>query len=390
MKELQNDPGRICFQSYIPLENFDLVEEIWTNLLKKSPHSYFTSWGWISTWIKSLPDRNSVAFVVGYRENEPVLAFFLGKKKRSKYGLVPTCTMTLNATGDLIYDRLHIEYNSVLSEQPMVMELMSYLSQLDWDELILPGASRKFVSDLGLTDGADNIGNFYVIFDEVDKSYFVDLEKVRSSGMDFLKLLSANRRSQIRRSVKQYQLDGEIEILEASDIEQALVMFDDMVALHQQEWNKRGKPGAFSNDYLSQFHRQLIRNRFAYGEIQLLKIKNDKIVLGYLYCFVYHGDVLFYQSGFRYAEENVYRPGVVSHYHAVIHNAAKGLKTYDFLAGGAGYKSSLSTDAISMYWIRILKSRNRFVLEKSVIGLKNYIKSMPLFEKYLRRFVTPL
>jgi CelD/BcsL family acetyltransferase involved in cellulose biosynthesis len=146
--------------------------------------------------------------------------------------------------------------------------------------------------------------------------------------------------------------------------------------LHQIEWKKRGEPGAFSNEYFYLFHRELIRTRFDRNEIQLLRIRSGTITIGILYSFVYQGDVLFYQSGFRYSTENVHRPGLVSHYLAVLHNARKGMKTYDFLAGDSAYKSSLSTDSTTMCWLRFVRNRRRLCLEKNLLVFKRQLKSL--------------
>jgi CelD/BcsL family acetyltransferase involved in cellulose biosynthesis len=240
------------------------------------------------------------------------------------------------------------------------------------------------VNGFGLKDNA-SLGTFHIITDEISNSYYVDLEKIRAVNLDFLSLLSSNKRSQVRRSIKQYEINGELEIHESSSTEQALAMFEELVVLHQDEWNKRGKPGAFSNKFLYRFHLDLIRERFKDGEIQLLEIRNHTTTVGILYCFVYHGEVLFYQSGFNYSPGNVYRPGLVSHYYAIVHNAKKGMGTYDFLAGESAYKSSLSTDSVPMYWIRLLKNPRRLSLEKNILNLKEHIRSVPWINNGLKR-----
>lgn len=383
----QDRGHQLQFQTYNPFEKFDRVEEIWKTMLGKSRHSYFTSWGWISTWIKSLPAESGVRLIVGNQDDTPMLAFFVGDRRHRKYGFLPSRTFSLNATGDPYYDILYIEYNSILSDAasgPFVQELSNYLESQDWDEFILPGMSPEFLQRIGMLDD-NGSGRFHVLSDEISNSYYVNLEKIRAAGMDFMKLLSSNKRSQIRRSIKQYELDGKVEIKEAQNLDEALAMFDELVAMHQKEWNRRGQPGVFSNQYMLQFHRELIRSRFEHHEIQFLKIGAGEKAIGYLYCFMYHGDVLFYQSGFSYSTENVYRPGLVSHYYAILHNAAKGMKTYDFLAGESDYKKSLSTDSISMYWMRWIKSRRRLSIEKGILALKDRVKSMPGLANQLKR-----
>jgi CelD/BcsL family acetyltransferase involved in cellulose biosynthesis len=254
--------------------------------------------------------------------------------------------------------------------------IINYLDMAGWDEIRLPGISAEFAHDLKLFNSNDSIAGVSVLVDESMPSFFVDLQKVRDAGTDFLKLLSANKRSQIRRSIKQYELDGEIRLHEAQTSEEALAMLDQLAVLHQLEWTSLGKPGAFANQYLYQFHRDLIRSRFDEKEMQLLHIHNEKMTIGYLYCFVYENRVLFYQCGFNYLADNNYRPGLVSHYFAVLHNAVAGRSIYDFLGGDSAYKSSLSTDSTSIYWVRLIRNKNRLMLEKLVVALKHRMRAL--------------
>jgi hypothetical protein len=367
----------LVFKSYNPFANLDFVRDIWLGLLPNSPHSYFTSWGWISTWLNSLPQGYAVEFISAFLNERPVIAFFVCRRTSRRYGFLRSRTVSLNSTGDRYYDELYIEYNSILYDPAAASRLnhiINYLDMTGWDEIRLPGISAEFASDLKLLNSTGVAAGAGVLFDESMHSFFVDLQKVRDAGMDFLKLLSANKRSQIRRSIKQYELDGRIMLHEAQTREEALAMLDQLAVLHQLEWTSLGKSGAFSNQYLYHFHRDLIGRRFDEKEIQLLHIYNEKMTIGYLYCFVYEGRVLFYQCGFNYLADNNYRPGLVSHYFAVLHNAAGGKSVYDFLGGDSAYKSSLSTDSTSIYWVRLIRNGNRLILERLVVALKKKVR----------------
>src|SRR6185436_1937364 len=238
-----------------------------------------------------------------------------------------------------------------------------------WDEFNLPGIGDDFFSLL-MASGQLTAPRFHALLEETTNSFYVELQKIRDVEMDFLRLLSSNKRSQLRRSIKEYERDGKIQIEEAETLEQALFMFEGLVAFHQEEWNKRGKPGVFSNKYVYQFHIDLIRSRFDLKEIQLLQIRNEKMTIGFLYCFVYQDEVLFYQCGFCYTDGNVFRPGLISHYYAILHNAGKNMKTYDFLAGAEVYKSSLSTNSNPVHWLRWMKSGIRLALTKRLRDLR--------------------
>ncbi|NJN79558.1 MAG: GNAT family N-acetyltransferase [Anaerolineales bacterium] len=312
--------------------DLDTIKEIWIHLLNRSAYQYFMSWSWVSTWINTLPSDSKIQLHVAYQQDRPLVAFFLGQRNIRKYGILPSRLLSLNSTGDSYYDVLYIEYNSVLYDSSTNLDIdniLNYIFNLDWDELMFPGMSEKFVTDFNLLDKARKL-KYNLLVEHVDSSFFVNLQKIRDAEMGFLKTLSSNRRSQLRRSLKQYEMNGLIHIHEAASTDEALVMLDELVRLHQHEWKQRGWPGLFSNQYFYQFHKNLIHAGYEKGEIQLLHFYTDQIEIGYVYCFIHHKTVLFYQSGFQYQLENNFRPGLVSHYLAVLYNANKNMDLYDF------------------------------------------------------------
>lgn len=376
MSILKDNDGFVRYQSFNALTERDLVQRIWQSLLEKTSHSYFNSWGWTSVWLKSLPANRDVKLFAAFLGDEPVAAFFIVLARGLRYGFLPSRTLALNATGNSYFDQIFIEYNRVLVHpdfKPNWAELWNAAG--NWDEFLLPGLASDFTQAAELQTGA--VGDFHVITDKVENSYWVDLQKIRAANMDYLSLLSSNRRSQIRRSLREYDQDGGLTIREAGDLSEALAMYTGLIELHQNEWKKRGKLGAFANDYFRAFHERLIRERIGSGEIQLLQINAGDKPLGFLYCFLYQGKVFFYQSGFTYGEGNAQRPGLVSHYLAILHNASKGFDTYDFLAGEAQYKSSLSTHSAPMLWARLIRGDARLQFEKSLLAIRQKVKSMP-------------
>ncbi|MBI3176009.1 MAG: GNAT family N-acetyltransferase [Chloroflexi bacterium] len=363
------------------------IERIWCGLQAQCPHDYFLSWGWISTWLESLPKDVDVRLIVGLVQDQPVLAFFVGSARRRKYGLLPTHSLALNTTGNRYFDLLYIEYNSVLALPSLkfsLADLLHWLGNKRWHEFSLPGLSSEFVQQMGLL-GSESPTSVGVLLEEESSAYFVDLAKVREAKMDYLGLLSSNKRSQIRRSIKEYEKEGEVHIQAAESVAEALEMLSALAELHQEEWQKRGKPGVFSNPYLMDFHRKLIVSRFEAGEIQILRVFTPQATIGYLYNFVYGDKVLFYQSGLKYRPGNLYRPGLVSHYFSIMQNARTDMRVYDFMAGEAGYKSSLATDSVPMYWVRLVNGRLRFSMERTVLSLKERLKEMPSVADRLKR-----
>lgn len=349
------------FEFYNPFREFAAVEKYWCELQARCSHHYFLSWGWISTWIKNLPESTDIRLVVGFMDDDPALAFFVGVSSKGRR------ILSLNATGFEKFDQLYLEYNHVLitpHHRFGLEELLQAVSTLSWDEFNMPGVDAEFARQTEILNPISDQEFVRAILLEKSSAPYVDLDKVRSHELDYLRLLSQNKRSQIRRSIKEYEKTGEINVAEAADKAQAHQYFEELVMLHQQEWHRRNKAGAFSNAFLLRFHTDLIDSRFDLGEIQIMKIFNPQMTIGILYNFVYRGKIYFYQSGFNYLPGNVYRPGLVSHYRAVIRNAERGFSTYEFMAGDADYKFSLSTDSRQMYWVKLLHSPFYYALDK--------------------------
>ncbi len=345
-----------------PFENIDKTQSIWLDLQGRSEHSFFTSWGWIGTWLSSLPRDLSVKLVVGYIEDMPVSCGVVVERSSIQNWLFYKNRAYLNATGDRELDALMIEYNGFLWDdrvaETSAMLTCPELKQVE--EFHLPGV-------FGTNDPPTYFDNsFFVRIDTTEPSHFVDLDDVRSRGEPYLGHLSANRRRQIRRSIRQLEELGTIRITEAASVAEALRMLEGLAEYHQTEWVARGEHGAFSSEFFFDFHRQLINRRFGEGEIQLLEICAGETVIGYLYSFVYKRQVLFYQSGFNYEDARELRPGVVSHYFAIEHNLKKGVGKYNFLAGDAQYKRSFATGHDTLHWIvasrKNMKSRFERVL----------------------------
>lgn len=357
----------IEYKTLDAISDLDEAERLWKQMLVPGGASFFLSWEWLSTWLETLPQEESVDLVVGYIGQEPVLAYFLGSRKISRKGVFRYRLSSLNSTGDEYLDELTIEYNGVLAAPKFRTNTLRELCVSDvgsWDELYLPGLTGNLCTEANILQ-EDGELDCVVEIENKSNSYYVELEKVRNVEMDYASLLSSNRRRQIRRSIREYSETGEIHIRVAESAEEALQMLDALAELHQREWAKRGKEGSFANQYFYDFHKSMVSKFFDRDVIQLIHVFSDKETLGYLYNFIHENNVLFYQCGFNYTESNHARPGLVSHYYAVLMNARLGYGTYDFLAGDAQYKKSLATDSRQMMWVTLRKNSFRSWVEKN-------------------------
>ena len=357
------EPKDINTELINPFDEPDRVASIWLNLQARANHSYFTSWAWLENWLHCLPHDLDVRLFVQYQNDSPVCCFFISTRSGFEHRIFYKTRAYLNVTGDPEYDCLTIEYNGPMTVGTVGMRSAAFCDQKlqHIEEFRLPALGES-VNFRELYD------NSFRVRTRSEPSYFVDLSLLRHGSDDYFQSISSSSRRLIRRSIKQYESHGPLALTEATCTDDALLMLQKLKFLHQKEWTKRGHPGVFESKFFRRFHERLIKKRFRFGEIQLIEITNASAPVGYLYNFLYDQRVLFYQSGFEYRSGNNYRPGVVSHFLAMSHNAGRNFAKYDFLGGESQYKRSLATGQETLTWAVVSRRT-----------IKSYLESVALY-----------
>lgn len=338
------------------------TETIWRELERAAHPQYFLTWGWVANWLAMLPPDDLPVLAVIRDASAIIGAFFLSRRKLLRHHVVPSRAAFVNATGVPRYDELCIEHNGILGHGCTLAKLVELLPD-DWDELFLPGIDRAALGELDVPPG------YQVRIEHEVPSPFVDLARTRAVG-DYLRLLSANTRSQIRRARRRV---GACELEVAGSLGDALAIYDELVALHGASWRARGEPGAFADPWFDQFHRRLIEQRFEHGEIQLMRLRRGTTTIGCLYNLVAGDRVLFYQSGFARSADSIIKPGMLCHAAAIAYCADAGHAVYDLLGGNARYKASLATGATRLVWLRVQRTYLRFAIEDRMRAWKHAI-----------------
>ena len=353
-----------------PIVDADALAPLWLELEDRSQCSFFQSWGWIGTWLRILPPDVRPRLLSARNGDRIVALGVLIHNRRWRHGLLRSCGLYLNETGDPALDHLTIEYNGILvdpnAERTGLKQCIGWLVKEcdDWDELYLSGLGPADYRDLESVGSALGLKPF--VQDRKPAAY-VDLDRIRQSGADYLAALSSNTRYQIRRSLRLYDKP---QLLVAASVDEALAYFAEMKQLHQAYWVRRGRPGSFANPVFEAFHTSLIRNRFDRGEIQLARIAAGERPIGYLYNFVYRQQVYAYQSGFNYETDAKLKPGLVSHYLTINYSLTQGAAKYDFLAGEGQHKQSLGTANTELTWLVLQRDLVKYRLEDALRSLK--------------------
>jgi CelD/BcsL family acetyltransferase involved in cellulose biosynthesis len=280
----------------------------------------------------------------------------------AKRGPLSTKAYLLNQTGNADYDRLYIEHNSVLQAASEPCSLQEIVDNLpgEWEEFYINALSPAS----SLAKNLKVAPPYEVLISNRQTAPFVDLEAVRTNSGGHMALLQSNVRGQVKRANRLYEARGELKYEVAQSLPRALSIYDELITLHHEWWRKRQQPGAFHSEYFRIFHRRLIENRFATGEIQLIRVGCGGDTVGCLYNLAFRGVVYFYQSGLAIERDNRMKPAYVCHMEAIRHCARAGFRKYDFLAGVEGYKERLATGRSEIVWARVRKSATKTRVER--------------------------
>jgi CelD/BcsL family acetyltransferase involved in cellulose biosynthesis len=312
----------------------------WRALEGRGKGSFFTGWTWVGAWLESYGVRPELLAVTDASEQDVALALV-------GHGMAPrllgrTATLALNQSGDAGADRAFIEYNDLLvatgSEEEATCAALSAIDRRrDWRALRLSG----------IAPGSPLLSIPHRRAVRVDASpvYQVDLESVRTAQGDYLSLLSANSRSQIRRSMKDRGGDLPTVTRAASEGE-VTAWVAEMQALN----SGRHADNAWDDPAFRRFVTALALRGLGNGEVEMMRLTDGSGCVGLLVNFIYRGQAMNYQSAFVAPATAKDKPGLLCHAAAVGDFAARGMALYSLLAGKDRYKASLATCEESLEW----------------------------------------
>jgi hypothetical protein len=347
--------------------------------------STFLSHAWLRSCLESWSDQATFRVLrLGSNSESPVIAL-IGERVIRRHGVLPVHVLALNQSVHTTLDEPWIERNGFFGCSPArfeehLIQLLDALSDdTQWDELRLSGLTSTHARQAIL------LATHYGLRPRLDHdspSFLIDLQAVRDQhGGDYLQALSPNTRQQLRRSRRMAQDTlGPLKLEMADSVEQALDWFEQTAPLHRMRWdtphqahNGRG----FDNPDFVRFHQSLIRHAFPEGGIQFLRLRAGHTVLAYLYNFVTGENVHFYMSGINYQLEPNLRPGMLAHWMAIEASLTTGKRSYDFLAGDARYKRSLSTAEDKVLWLVLQRPRLKLQVETWVRKAKRQWLGQP-------------
>ena len=353
--------GAVTIQRYF-LEDWPRIAPLWAVLADNSPYSsFYLNEDWTSVWLEIFGESVRPEILVFEAERVPIGVCLLVHDVERR-GPFRVSRVYLNTGAGTCGVRPFMEFNSLLCiagwEEKIAAALGEHLRSLEWDEFAIEGiCPSPMLSWLHVNTLPELPASV-----KVQSSCYVDLDRLRIQKRTYQSSLSSNTREQVRRSIRQYSKLGPLQVRVAQDVSMALQFFEEMRSMHQDRWTRRGERGAFSLGNRLEFHRKVIQRAFPKEAIQLLRISAGSHTIGILYNFVQHGKVYFFQSGLNYGLRPDCKPGLVTHALAIQHCLDEGFSDYDFLAGEARYKRSLTRDCRTLQWVVISRPGVRLAM----------------------------
>lgn len=358
------------FVELTELPSHEQLQAEWLALEARSKASFFTSWAWIGSWLACLPSAVQPRLL---RARKGALVVGLGlvvSCNFMRHRILPVKGLFLHSTGDPLLDEITIEYNGFLVDRDwdaiVPLRFFEVLTAIggDWDEFYLDGAasttSRLFREIPG-----------YTVITHKRRNYYVDLDAVREAKMNYASLIGKSTRSSIKTSMKELSKRGPITLKFAEDEREALSYLKALKQLHQQYWNSRNASGSFASDFFELFHDTLIRSQMSSGKIQLIRCSAGDHAFAYIYCFAHEGIVYAYQTGIDYSGcTKQCSPGLVALSLAIVENASRSQKIFDFMAGESGYKKALGTASGELDWVVLQRDLLKYRMEQRLRRIK--------------------
>lgn len=164
----------------------------------------------------------------------------------------------------------------------------------------------------------------------------------------------------------------------------ALKLYEELTQLHQKRWQKRNKPGVFSNTYFYQFHKKFIERYFDKGMVVLSAIKIDKQIISVNYSIKWHDTLYFYQSGIDELHKPILSPGLLNHLLLINYCEQENISQYNLLKSSKtdDYKRQLAQLSDELLNISMLSFNKFNYLPYSMKSIKTILRSVVARFKY--------
>ncbi|TWX52482.1 GNAT family N-acetyltransferase [Colwellia hornerae] len=352
----------------ISSKNFNALEEQWLQLEHSANTSFFLSWKWIGCWLKTIADDQKI-YLVKAQKNDIIvgLGVFI-EQNIVRHNLILSKQWLLHRTGKEEKDQIWIENNGFLlseaDKEKTHDTIWHYLLKHhnNVDEFIVYVAKKNSFVNLNITNK-----KYSRINQQPEFGYRIPLTGL-SSLKEYLSKTSKNTRQQFNRSLKHLAIQGELEFAVIEKPQEQREVIDNTKHWHTNKWRNTLTPSGFENKEFCKFHNSLLKSTHPTATTLMAAISLNKQLMGSIYCLSDKKNVYFYLSCIKPITDNKIKLGLIMHVLMVEWLILQGDKynEYDFLAGDARYKRSLSPIKDEYLKLIIQKNSLKFKIENSL------------------------
>jgi len=359
-------------------KNLALLEADWLMLEQHASPQFFLSWRWISSWLDLAPE-NACLYLVKATKNTTVvgLGIFNEVTEKRNY-IVYSKQWHLHRYHCQHLDQIWIENNGFL----MNKEIAKELEPLIWSNIFyqFPNIDEFIINVEKKNSNKISFNSYHTTITDSCCGYRAKVEPLNT----VLSEISKNTRSQIKRSIKELQRRGTLKFEVYTEATKQINLLEKNQHWHIAKWKNTNTPSGFENPFFKKFHQQLMTNADNENTqtlVSTLTVDNEDIVT--LYCLMQTDTVYFYLSCIKPLENKKIKAGLVAHLYMIdwLSTTLPTIKYYDFLAGDAQYKRSLSSIKDLYHKRTIQKKKWMFAIER---GAKALIHSLAPRNNQLR------
>lgn len=328
----ERSSDRLSVRRILTADDMAAVADDWNRLAGDIP---FRTWHWLATWWTFYERRNTQLCVLAVESETGELV-----------GLAPWFIESTAFRGRVIQflgsGEVCTDYVSLLAspggEDEVARAICDWLcgeGRASWDAIKLSGPETNDPAIAALT--RQFASRRHTIRQQPGMNcWSVELAPTWDA---FLESVHSSRRAKIRQSLRKYIDNGKVVSHVLHDPSELDQRFETLIDLHQRRQRSLGRPGCFSSQRFTAFHREISRRFLALGKLRLLWIEMDGRTIAASYSIVGGQTVFYYQTGVD-PESMKVAPGWLGMIGSLRSAIESGCTRFDFLRGDESYKIS--------------------------------------------------
>jgi hypothetical protein len=371
-------------------KEFDELITDWNLLCEHTDSHVFQTYEWNRTWWTHFGLYGKLQIFVLYDDDSIVGIAPLFIDEYTLFGLKTYTILRMIGSGIrktedgvLLGSKAYSDYLQFLIkdgyETSFYEHLMVYIKkEILFDAMILEEIP-ELSSTLELLENDFTSSGFKVHIKNASKTTVIEPEK---NGWDgYLKKLSGNERKNVRKSIRKtdHNKDNIFRIVKHENNEDFELYLNRLIELHQDQWNREGFPGTFSQKIMKNFFLETCRKLQKKGSIWIYTLLPAEATgventVAIAIVIVYNNQMYLQHGAMDMSSPFIHiGPGKILNT-TIIQDAVQSGLTFDFLRGDEVYKQRLANKINQNITIEISSESVPKILLRKMVDSTQYLK----------------